>query len=77
MFSIAEMFGNDPERLPWQDLSGLGGTAHEPLIHARKRFGVPALCGAMTGMWAHRRCAVTCPACKVEIERRLAKRLPR
>lgn len=63
-----------PDRLPWQDLSGFAGTAAEPLIHARKRFGLPALCGAAAGMWTTSRIAVTCLACREEIARRLAVR---
>ena len=56
------------------DLAGLAGTAAEPLIHARKRFGVPALCGTAGGMWSDSRIAVTCGACREEIALRLAAR---
>ena len=63
-----------PDRLPWQDLSGFAGTAAEPMIHARKRFGLPALCGNVGGMWTTQRIAVTCAECVAEIERRLAER---
>jgi hypothetical protein len=63
-----------PDALPWIDLSGFAGTAVEPLIHARKRFGLPALCGELRGMWAVDRYVVTCRACLEEIARRLAAR---
>ena len=63
-----------PDPLPWQDLSGFPGTAAEPLIHARQRLGIPALCGELRGMWGVERYVVTCRACREEIERRLAAR---
>ena len=63
-----------PEPLPWIDLSGFAGTAAEPLIHARQRLGIPALCGKVGGMWAAERYVVTCRACREEIARRLAER---
>jgi hypothetical protein len=63
-----------PDRLPWTDLSGLAGTAAEYLIHARKRFGLPSLCGVTDGKYTTQRVAVTCRACLEEIRRRLAAR---
>jgi hypothetical protein len=54
------------------DLAPLAGTAHEPTIHARQRLGVPAICGQAPGIWTTKRYAVTCAACRAEIEKRLA-----
>jgi hypothetical protein len=63
------------ERLPWADLSGLAGTAAEPIIHARRTMDAPTLCGVRErALWTTRRSAVSCDRCKVEIERRLATR---
>lgn len=57
------------------DLSGFGrDCAYEPLLHARKRYGLPALCGELAGMWTNQRHLVTCKACLEEIARRLAIR---
>jgi hypothetical protein len=53
-------------------LVSLAGTAYEPVIHARQRLGVPTTCGQAKGMWTNLRYAVTCVACKAEIERPLA-----
>lgn len=51
------------------------GTAHMPIIHARRWARVPALCGAPPGSsWATVRAYVTCPECIDGIARRLALR---
>ena len=56
------------------DLAPLAGTAAEPLIHARRWFGVPALCGKVEGMWTTQRVAVSCSTCLTEIEKRIVGR---
>lgn len=48
---------------------------NEPVIHARRGPDYRALCGANPGSpWTRQRAYVTCPACRAEVERRVAAR---
>lgn len=58
------------------DLAPLAGTVYRPVIHAGQ-VGRPTLCGGKDGAITGTRYIVNCPACKAEIERRLAERAPR